>query len=418
MSISVKISQLNEGGAVNSTDQIPISRGASETLRIPASQFVVNGTNIGVGTGQLYFDRSTGSGTTLQFRSLSGAEGISVSNQGNTLVISASGQNPVRNAITGNGTTRTFTINGATSVNPNNYRVDIDGVLQEPIADYSISGSTIVFVDAPPNGSKVTVISNNLVRVFDVIPSDGSVTPQKLSPGGPFWNTAGNVGIGITTPFTVLNTLKTIPGGSPATSGSVDDNVIARFGGGVVAFDIGARTEGTMWIQPRLFNNFSSNFSLSLCPNGGNVGIGTVAPNQTLTVVGSISATGNLSIGDATLSTPAGSAPIFGVRAWVVFNGTGTGAGTATIISQGNVSNVSRVSTGIFDITFAINLPSTTYGVLGTPSWTAGSAVQGVTLVEAGGNPVLKTTSQCRVQIVSTGGASSGSGTTSVMFIG
>ena len=30
--------------------------------------------------------------------------------------------------------------------------------------------------------------------------SDGEVTPPKLSTGGPFWNTAGNVGIGTTTP--------------------------------------------------------------------------------------------------------------------------------------------------------------------------------------------------------------------------
>lgn len=180
MSISVKISQLDDGGSVASTDQIPVARGSISTFKIPANQFVINGSNVGVGTGQLFFDRSTGAGTTLQFRSLSGADGLSVSNQGSTLVISASGQNPVKTSITGNGTTRTFAIGGTTSVNPNNYRVDIDGVLQEPTADYSIVGSNIVFVDPPPNGGKVTVVSNNLVRAFDIVPSDSSVTSNKI----------------------------------------------------------------------------------------------------------------------------------------------------------------------------------------------------------------------------------------------
>lgn len=113
-----------------------------------------------------------------------------------------------------------------------------------------------------------------------------------------------------------------------------------------------------------------------------------------------------------------GSAPIYGIRAWAVFDGSGTGAGTATIISQGNISSVSRVSTGIFDITFTTNLPTSGYGVIGTPGWSAGSAVQGVTLVEADGIPVLKTTSQCRVQVVSTSGSSALSYNTSVMFVG
>ena len=180
MSISVKISQLNEGGSVSSTDQLPVSRGGVDTLRIPANQFVVNASNLPGGTGQIYFDKSTGAGTTLQFRSLSGVDGLSVSNQDNTLVISASGQNPVKTSITGNGSTTTYAINGASSINANNYRVDIDGVLQEPLNDYTISGSNIVFTSAPPNGSKVTVVSNNLVRAYDIIPSDGSVTSNKI----------------------------------------------------------------------------------------------------------------------------------------------------------------------------------------------------------------------------------------------
>jgi len=90
---------------------------------------------------------------------------------------------------------------------------------------------------------------------------------------------SGNVGIGTTSPFTVLSTAKTITGGNPATSGSTDDNVIARFAGGVVAFDIGGTAGGAQWIQPRAFNNFATNYNLLICPNGGSLAVGTTSPS-------------------------------------------------------------------------------------------------------------------------------------------
>lgn len=180
MAVSVKISQLNDGGSVNAADYLPVARGGADTFKIPASQFVIGGQNVGVGSATIFKTSVDGSGRTLQFRSLSGSDGINVVNAGDTLVVSASGQNPVKTSITGNGSTTTYAVNGAISINPNNYRVDIDGVLQEPLNDYTIVGSNIVFNPAPPNGSKVTVVSNNLVRAYDIIPSDGSVTTNKI----------------------------------------------------------------------------------------------------------------------------------------------------------------------------------------------------------------------------------------------
>jgi hypothetical protein len=215
MAVSVKISQLLPGGSIQSQDELPISRAGLETFKLAASQIVTTASNVGVGTGQMFLNKlTTGSGN-LQFRSLSGADGLAVANSGNTLVISASGQNPVKTSITGNGTTTTFAVNEANSINANNYRVDIDGVLQEPLTDYTISGSNIVFSTPPPLGGKVTIVSNNLVRAYDIVPSDGSVTankialsavttdkilnnavtPAKLSIGGPNWNSSGSTTI-------------------------------------------------------------------------------------------------------------------------------------------------------------------------------------------------------------------------------
>jgi hypothetical protein len=214
MAVSIKISQLLDGGNVQSQDVLPVAR-AGETYKIPASQFVIGGQNLGAGSGQIFFGKTTGAGSNLQFRSLSGVEGITVGTQGQTLIISTSGQNPVKTRFFGDGITTTFPIIGANSINSNNYRIDIDGVLQEPGEDYNINGSNIAFTSAPPLSSKVVVVSNNLVRAYDIVPSDGSittsklalssvttniindnaVTPAKLSIGGPNWNSAGGTTI-------------------------------------------------------------------------------------------------------------------------------------------------------------------------------------------------------------------------------
>lgn len=273
----VKISQLVSGGAITSQDEFPIARAGIETYKLAASQIVTDGANVGVGSGQLYFGKTTVGSTILQFRSLSGVDGLSVINQGNTLVISASGQNPVKTSITGNGTTTTFAVNGATSVNPNNYRVDIDGVLQEPINDYTIVGSNIIFNPAPPAGSKVTVVSNNLVRAFDTIPSDGSVTPQKLN------LLSGNVGIGTNTPGANLQVIGSsttqpaviITGNTstywPQTSIWFNDTAVGGRsysignGGATGSFAIADQTAG----QARL-----------TIDSTGRVGIGTSAPQR------------------------------------------------------------------------------------------------------------------------------------------
>lgn len=180
----IKISQLDSvpGGTVASIDQLPVARG-DFTYRISAGQFVVDGVNVGVGPGQFYSDKTAGAGTTLLFRTLSAEEGLAIRTAGNTMVISASGQNPTKTAFIGTGSRTTWPINDAKSINANNYRVTIDGVVQEPLADYTINGTNIVFGEAPPLSGNVVVVSNNLVRAFDVVPSDGSVTTNKIVNG-------------------------------------------------------------------------------------------------------------------------------------------------------------------------------------------------------------------------------------------
>ena len=102
----------------------------------------------------------------------------------------------------------------------------------------------------------------------------------------------GNVGIGISTPALTLDVRGTA--GSPATTGTAQTGV-ARFtaaSGSSAALDFGSYSSGLgTWLQSTNYANLATNETLSLNPNGGNVGIGTATPNYTLEVQGTASTT-------------------------------------------------------------------------------------------------------------------------------
>jgi hypothetical protein len=111
------------------------------------------------------------------------AQNISAANLYSNGVQVATVVDPVRTTLTGNGVLSTFAISGAGSlVNPSALIVAIDGALQEPGADYGVSGGNITFTSPLANGSKAVVISPvNTIQVGQVTPSDGSVTSAKIA---------------------------------------------------------------------------------------------------------------------------------------------------------------------------------------------------------------------------------------------
>jgi hypothetical protein len=64
-----------------------------------------------------------------------------------------------------------------------------------------------------------------------------------------------------------------------------------------------------------------------------------------------------------------GSAPIFGLRAWVNFNGTGTVA----ILGSGNVSSVTDNNLGDYTISFVTAMSDTNYAVVASAAGSGGS---------------------------------------------
>src|SRR6056300_558514 len=94
-----------------------------------------------------------------------------------TVAAAVSGSNLNIDTMTGDGSDTTLTLS-INPVNENNTQVFIDGVYQSK-ANYSISGTTLTFSTAPPNGSSVEVMTMTQTDIN--VPVDGTITSAKLS---------------------------------------------------------------------------------------------------------------------------------------------------------------------------------------------------------------------------------------------
>ena len=117
-------------------------------------------------------------------------------------------------------------------------------------------------------------------------------------------------------------------------------------------------------------------------------------------------------IDSAQFATVSGTAPIYGMRAWVNFDGTkDTTGATSTantnrlIRASGNVTSVLRNGTGDYTITFTTAMPDANYAITGTASraGTSGQPGAGVT-VTANDVSTARTTSVCRIILMINGG--------------
>ena len=97
-----------------------------------------------------------------------------------------------------NGSTTQFPVKvGGTNVTPVTAQqliIVVGGVIQDPNQDYSLSGANIVFSTPPANGLSFTGTILGTDLSLNTI-ADDSVTPAKISTGGPSWASDGTVGI-------------------------------------------------------------------------------------------------------------------------------------------------------------------------------------------------------------------------------
>jgi hypothetical protein len=205
--------------------------------------------------------------------------------------IGGGGTAPVLNTMTGDGSDTTLTLTSA-PVNENATVVTIDGVVQHKDT-YSISGTTLTFSEAPPNGSAVecvtwvnTTVSSALL--LEDADADTKVQVEESSDEDKIrFDTGGTermiidstgVGIGTSSPSATLDIESSLP------IIHLEDNVgsTARIynDNGVLGFDAD-HNQGVVGSAMTFSVDASEAMRIT---SGGNVGIGTSSPSDVLHV--------------------------------------------------------------------------------------------------------------------------------------
>ena len=119
---------------------------------------------------------------------------------------------------------------------------------------------------------------------------------------------------------------------------------------------------------------------------------GNLAVSGTTTCTGNVSCANDLSVdNDLKIDSGFGSTTtVYGVRAWIKVNGTGTVA----INGSGNISALTDNGTGDYTVTFSTAMPDTNYAAVGIASSNGGNGA--IAINTSGNTTLLYSTTQCR----------------------
>lgn len=141
---------------------------------------------------------------------------------------------------------------------------------------------------------------NSTGSVVEGVDNTGSASYQPLYLGGSYVattisgtekmriDTAGKVGIGTTSPATLLDVTGGYTTQANAPTSGTTSNGVARFRSYNASLDVGSTTSNYIWMQAANATDLSLFYPILLNPNGGNVGVNVSAPGAALDVGGSI----------------------------------------------------------------------------------------------------------------------------------
>jgi hypothetical protein len=193
-------------------------------------------------------------------------------------------------------------------------------------------------------------------------PSGNNILPYSTgsntlgAPVSAIFQNAGNVGIGTASPRSRLDVNGSIfvaAGSQIQITGNAGTDGLQLIGD-----DAAASYIGTMSLQALIFR--TNAIERMRIAASGNVGIGTTAPAERLTVSGNVSASGDVKANNT-------------AKAWVNFDGTGAIGTNQTIRSSYNVASVYKGNTGSYRITFTSAQTDNNYCVTGAtaPAYSA-----------------------------------------------
>lgn len=251
----------------------------------------------------------------------------------------------------------------------------------------AVSGNAATF------GDWNTLLADLSAALTQSLSQDGQTNPTANLPMAGFKHTgAGNAsGSG-----------QYIVWGQNCTLGTVTVSGMAGDGSGLTALSATALTTGTV-PDARFPATLPAVSGVNLTSlNASNLGSGTVPDARfPATLPAGVTVPAAQLSGDiaqarlATNLNASGSAPMYVVRAWMVFNGTGTPART----SGGNFSTtITDNGVGDYTINFSTAMPTADYAVSITTNNNPTERVVGnISAATIGGTPTLKSTTQMRI---------------------